>query len=87
MFTGIGQGSRDVQERNPCQVLEQRGKERAMSKAVLEERVPDVSSTREDDRAREPDLETVQEEPVDRDAPPQKKVVEHSEETRRSDTV
>ena len=58
-----------------------------MPETVLQKGVPDVSSTGEDDRAREPDLETVQEEPVDRDAPPEEEVVEHGEEAPSGDTV
>ena len=87
MRTGIRQKSRDVQERNPRQVLEQRSKERAVPEAILQQRVPDVSSTRKDDRAREPDLETVQEEAVDVRAPAEEEVVHERERKARRDTV
>ena len=87
MYKGIRQESRDVQERNPRQVLEQRGKERAVPEAILEKSVPDVSSTREDDRAREPDLETVQVETVDGELPTEQDIVDDRSSDRSSEAV
>ena len=58
-----------------------------MPDAVLEQREPDVARAGEHDRAREPDLERVQEEAVDGDAPSKEQVVEDSEEATSSDTV
>lgn len=65
----------DSQERNPGDVLKERSQERPVTEAILEQRKSDVTCTREDHCTSEPDLETVQEETIDLDAPPEQQVV------------
>lgn len=78
---------KDVQERNPAEVLEERAEEVALAQAVLEERVAEVTHAREDDRAREQDLETVQVEAVELGREAEDEVVDHRADGGGGDTV
>ena len=80
--SGVGareKGRKYAQERHPLHILKQRVQQRAVPQPVLEEGEPDVARAGEDDRAGEPDLEAVDEEPVHRRAPPEEEVVHEGE--------
>lgn len=77
----------DSQEWHPGQVLDERVEQWAVSEAVLEQRVPEVPEPGEHDHAREPDLETVQVETVDRGRPAEQKVVHQRKPKAGRDTI
>jgi hypothetical protein len=77
----------NVQEWNPCHVLEESPEKIALSQTVLQQREADVSRTKEDNSGREPNFETVQIESVHRELESQEDVVKDRNSNRTSDTV
>jgi ABC-type microcin C transport system duplicated ATPase subunit YejF len=63
------------QERHPFQALNQRFEEVSFAKSIFEERVTNVTGALENDRASQPDLETVEVKSVDVVAPAKQEIV------------
>jgi len=83
-----GQSTEEEEEEwNPCAVLNQGGEETARTEAVFEERVADVTSAGEDDRASEPDFERMHVETVDAEGKSEEDVVDQREGDGAGDTM
>lgn len=67
---------RDAQERDPFQVLGQRGQQAAVSKTVFKQCEAQIAKSRKHDRASQPNLETVKEETVDVELESKEKIVD-----------
>lgn len=77
----------DAQKGNPFEILDHRGPQATLSETVFEQGKPQIAQSGKDDRAREPDLETVQKEAVDLDLESENEVVDKGENGSRGNTV
>ena len=78
---------RHSQERNPCQILRQCRSDASKPEAVLEEGKADISKTREDEGARQPDLKRVQVVVVHAQCQAKDEVVDDREDVGAGDTI
>ena len=71
----------NVQEGNPCDILDEGGENVPLAKTVFQQRETKVASPRKDDCAGEPDFKAMQVEAVDLICKAQKEVVEYGKES------